>query len=79
MRPKETGYLWRKNHRSVSADRIGGYGHMDVMPALTWWNCGIRSLFEPVIKDGKIWARGAETMIKANRLCMLKLSYGENR
>ncbi|MGQ1889075.1 dipeptidase [Thermophagus sp. OGC60D27] len=35
------------------------YGHMDVMPAdpLELWNT---DPFEPVIKDGKIWARGAD-------------------
>lgn len=35
------------------------YGHMDVMPVepLTQWRT---SPFEPVIKDGKIWARGAD-------------------
>ncbi len=35
------------------------YGHMDVMPVdpLDLWNT---DPFEPVIKDGKIWARGAD-------------------
>lgn len=35
------------------------YGHMDVMPVdpVALWNT---SPFEPVIKDGKIWARGAD-------------------
>ena len=35
------------------------YGHMDVMPVdpIELWNT---SPFEPVIKDGKIWARGAD-------------------
>ncbi len=35
------------------------YGHMDVMPVdpLELWNT---DPFEPVIKDGKIWARGAD-------------------
>lgn len=35
------------------------YGHMDVMPVepLELWNS---DPFEPVIKDGKIWARGAD-------------------
>jgi len=35
------------------------YAHMDVMPVdpLNLWNS---SPFEPVIKDGKIWARGAD-------------------
>lgn len=35
------------------------YGHYDVMPVtpLELWNT---SPFEPVIKDGKIWARGAD-------------------
>lgn len=35
------------------------YGHMDVMPVdpINLWNT---DPFEPVIKDGKIWARGAD-------------------
>jgi len=35
------------------------YGHMDVMPVdpLELWNS---DPFEPVVKDGKIWARGAD-------------------
>jgi acetylornithine deacetylase/succinyl-diaminopimelate desuccinylase-like protein len=35
------------------------YGHMDVMPVdpIELWNT---DPFEPVIKDGKIWARGAD-------------------
>ena len=35
------------------------YGHMDVMPVdpIDLWNT---DPFEPVIKDGKIWARGAD-------------------
>ena len=35
------------------------YGHMDVMPVdpIDQWNT---NPFEPVIKDGKIWARGAD-------------------
>jgi len=35
------------------------YGHMDVMPVdpLELWNT---DPFEPVVKDGKIWARGAD-------------------
>ena len=35
------------------------YGHMDVMPVdpIELWNT---KPFEPVIKDGKIWARGAD-------------------
>jgi len=35
------------------------YGHMDVMPVdpLNLWNS---PPFEPIIKDGKIWARGAD-------------------
>ena len=35
------------------------YGHMDVMPVdpVKLWNT---NPFEPVIKDGKIWARGAD-------------------
>ena len=35
------------------------YGHMDVMPVdpVELWNT---TPFEPVIKDGKIWARGAD-------------------
>lgn len=35
------------------------YGHMDVMPVdpLELWNT---KPFEPVVKDGKIWARGAD-------------------
>ncbi|PID93897.1 MAG: peptidase M20 [Bacteroidetes bacterium] len=35
------------------------YGHMDVMPVdpLELWNT---EPFEPVVKDGKIWARGAD-------------------
>lgn len=35
------------------------YGHMDVMPVdpIELWNT---NPFEPVIKDGKIWARGAD-------------------
>lgn len=35
------------------------YGHMDVMPVdpLELWNT---NPFEPVIKDGRIWARGAD-------------------
>lgn len=35
------------------------YGHMDVMPVdpLDLWNT---KPFEPVVKDGKIWARGAD-------------------
>lgn len=35
------------------------YGHMDVMPVdpLNLWNT---DPFEPVIRDGKIWARGAD-------------------
>lgn len=35
------------------------YGHMDVMPVepLAQWHT---SPFEPVVKDGKIWARGAD-------------------
>src|SRR5574344_1657179 len=35
------------------------YGHYDVMPAepLELWNT---KPFEPVVKDGKIWARGAD-------------------
>ncbi len=35
------------------------YGHMDVMPVdpLELWNS---DPFEPIIKDGKIWARGAD-------------------
>ena len=35
------------------------YGHMDVMPVdpIDQWNT---EPFEPVIKDGKIWARGAD-------------------
>ena len=35
------------------------YGHMDVMPVdpVELWNT---KPFEPVIKDGKIWARGAD-------------------
>lgn len=62
------------------------YGHMDVMPVdpIDKWNT---NPFEPVIKDGKIWARGAdddkgqsfmhakafEMMIKTNTLpCNVK-------
>ena len=62
------------------------YGHYDVMPVdpIELWNT---DPFEPVIKDGKIWARGAnddkgqafmhakafETMIKTNTLpCNVK-------
>jgi acetylornithine deacetylase/succinyl-diaminopimelate desuccinylase-like protein len=35
------------------------YGHMDVMPVdpLELWKT---DPFEPVVKDGKIWARGAD-------------------
>ena len=35
------------------------YGHMDVMPVdpLELWET---QPFEPVVKDGKIWARGAD-------------------
>ncbi|HSF45376.1 MAG TPA: dipeptidase [Chitinophagaceae bacterium] len=58
------------------------YGHYDVQPAdpLELWNSGP---FDPVIKDGKIYARGScddkgqfymhvkalETMVKTNSLC----------
>jgi acetylornithine deacetylase/succinyl-diaminopimelate desuccinylase-like protein len=58
------------------------YGHYDVQPAdpLELWNSGP---FDPVIKDGKIYARGScddkgqfymhvkalETMVKTNTLC----------
>ena len=62
------------------------YGHYDVMPVdpIELWNT---DPFEPVIKDGKIWARGAnddkgqafmhakafETMVKTNTLpCNVK-------
>ncbi len=62
------------------------YGHMDVMPVdpLELWNT---EPFEPVVKDGKIWARGAdddkgqsfmqvkafEYMVKTNQLpCNVK-------
>ncbi|PUZ22164.1 Acetylornithine deacetylase/Succinyl-diaminopimelate desuccinylase [Chitinophaga costaii] len=62
------------------------YGHYDVQPAdpLELWNSGP---FDPVIKDGKIWARGSaddkgqfymhvkafETMVKTNTLpCNIK-------
>jgi len=59
------------------------YGHYDVMPVdpIDQWNT---TPFEPVIKDGKIWARGAdddkgqsfmhakafEFMVKNNNLTM---------
>jgi len=62
------------------------YGHMDVMPVdpIDLWNT---KPFEPVVKDGKIWARGAdddkgqafmhikafEFMVKTNQLpCNVK-------
>src|SRR6056297_1067748 len=62
------------------------YGHYDVMPVdpLELWNT---KPFEPVVKDGKIWARGAdddkgqsfmyikafEFMVKTNQLpCNVK-------
>lgn len=42
-----------------SAKTVLIYGHYDVMPAepLNLWNT---QPFEPVIKDGRIWARGAD-------------------
>ena len=44
------------------------YGHYDVQPAepLDLWHSGP---FDPVIKDGKIYARGS-AMIKASFTCM---------
>lgn len=44
---------------SPDAPTVLVYGHMDVMPVdpIEKWNT---SPFEPVIKDGKIWARGAD-------------------
>lgn len=43
----------------ASAKTVLIYGHYDVMPAdpLDLWNT---TPFEPVIKDGRIWARGAD-------------------
>jgi acetylornithine deacetylase/succinyl-diaminopimelate desuccinylase-like protein len=48
------------------------YGHMDVMPVdpLELWD---NDPFEPVIKDGKIWARG-RTMTRDKRSCTPKRS-----
>ena len=65
------------------------YGHMDVMPVdpLELWKT---EPFEPVVKDGKIWARGAdddkgqafmhakafETMVKTDTLtCNIKFMF----
>ena len=44
---------------SPSLPTVLVYGHMDVMPVdpIDLWHT---DPFEPVIKDGKIWARGAD-------------------
>ncbi len=44
---------------SPTAPTVLVYGHMDVMPVdpLELWNT---DPFEPVVKEGKIWARGAD-------------------
>lgn len=51
--------VFAEKHISDDAKTVLVYAHYDVMPAepLELWNS---KPFEPVIKDGRIWARGAD-------------------
>lgn len=51
--------VFAEKHISDNAKTVLVYAHYDVMPAepLELWNS---EPFEPVIKDGRIWARGAD-------------------
>lgn len=59
MRPKEIRLLMAEKIIDPSLPTVLVYGHMDVMPVdpVELWHT---QPFEPVIKDGKIWARGAD-------------------
>lgn len=52
-------FVFAEKHISDDAKTVLVYAHYDVMPAepLELWNS---EPFEPVIKDGRIWARGAD-------------------
>ena len=51
--------VYAEKHVSDAAQTVLVYGHYDVMPAepLELWNS---APFEPEIRDGRIWARGAD-------------------
>ena len=59
MPSKGNPLVFAEKHISDAAPTVLIYGHYDVMPAepLELWET---KPFEPVVKDGRIWARGAD-------------------